>query len=1116
MFSKQMRSSAILAIGLIIFIFSCSSTGNNVSNNDLALLGSDNSILNFLDQYQALDPNSFNTKENPIDFEVNIGHSDEVTLVDVSPDGNLLLTSGNDVKIWEVSTGKVLRTIEDANMAKFSPFGNSYLTGRNYSETAELRDLESGEIIQTYGTHDYSIEYLEFAPDGRSILTASDADGVVKRFETSTGRLLQEYKTIYDDGLLDVQFSPEGDLILVASRFDIYIFALDGTLLFDTPYTDNFLSAVRFTTQGNGIFVAEEDGKLYHINFNDPDLPLINTFKAHDNEITSIQFDQDMRRMITSDTEGTIRLWWIFNLREYEEIQAHDLPVYSITFNSDGARFFTGSGDLTAKLWDFSNASLIQEYGGVSTGILNHSKSPDGNSFATLYFDDSIKIWNSDFTRIEQVLYGHEASVNDFYFSSDSQYLFSSDTDGSIIQWNLESGQINNQYNDTSPLSTMALSPNDRLIAVKNYSGQVKVLDSETFKEILRIPEDHTAFDLSFSLDSSKLIVAGYEFGDELVGYVRLWDLNTQQLLVERFYGDEIVFNADLISNDQYILSSSSKQVFLIDVASGEQINSFTESMGNTRYSLSYDRNQVTFIRGNGKDNPVENIVYDLESSEILLQFLALDGNLYLDQEKQQYYLINSSGIIETWDFNTANQLVERISSFENEILTWTPEGYFSGDQELARSAVYFVNGFETTSIDQLFSQYYRPDIVNAKQAGEDIRNLVANRSAQDLLLPLPELTIELKLPNGSFRPIQGSQIANLSNLGFQNSEGIVELRVTAEDTGGGVQDLRFFHNGVRIQSTNRGLVIVPTNLAGETTSVDFRIQLIDGANQLTALALNSVEIESQPSISIIQYQAPRRVEPELWILAIGVNDYKNGRYNLNYAVSDSEAFVAALEQTGERLFSRINSQIIQNSDATRTRVTQAIGQIARQAKPEDVFIFFYAGHGIALDPELDGSTDFFFVPHDVTQMTDINQINQLAISGVEFENLVSQVPALKQFLILDACNSGAINSAFGARGVAEEVALSRLSRATGSALIAASRDDQFAQEFAALGQGALTQALLNGLLGEAANSDGFITVAGLKSYVDSVLPDLTREYAGLEQYPTGFIFGQDFPIGIQ
>ncbi len=47
--------------------------------------------------------------------------------------------------------------------------------------------------------------------------------------------------------------------------------------------------------------------------------------------------------------------------------------------------------------------------------------------------------------------------------------------------------------------------------------------------------------------------------------------------------------------------------------------------------------------------------------------------------------------------------------------------------------------------------------------------------------------------------------------------------------------------------------------------------------------------------------------------------------------------------------------------------------EVKSKAKAEDVFIFFYAGHGIALDVQ-DGEktkSEFFYVLSEVTQMSD-------------------------------------------------------------------------------------------------------------------------------------------------
>ena len=56
----------------------------------------------------------------------------------------------------------------------------------------------------------------------------------------------------------------------------------------------------------------------------------------------------------------------------------------------------------------------------------------------------------------------------------------------------------------------------------------------------------------------------------------------------------------------------------------------------------------------------------------------------------------------------------------------------------------------------------------------------------------------------------------------------------------------------------------------------------------------------------------------------------------------------------------------------------------------------------------------------------------------------------------------------------------------------------------------------MDGFRGKASNKDGQITAALLKNWAEETMPEITRKYAGGEQFPTGFVFGQDFPIGLK
>ncbi|MBS1491786.1 MAG: hypothetical protein JSS93_14790 [Bacteroidetes bacterium] len=48
---------------------------------------------------------------------------------------------------------------------------------------------------------------------------------------------------------------------------------------------------------------------------------------------------------------------------------------------------------------------------------------------------------------------------------------------------------------------------------------------------------------------------------------------------------------------------------------------------------------------------------------------------------------------------------------------------------------------------------------------------------------------------------------------------------------------------------------------------------------------------------------------------------------------------------------------------------------------------------------------------------------------------------------------------------------------------------------------------------GKAANNENRITVKGLSAYVEERVPELSEKYKGTAQYPSGYSFGNDFPI---
>jgi uncharacterized caspase-like protein len=233
----------------------------------------------------------------------------------------------------------------------------------------------------------------------------------------------------------------------------------------------------------------------------------------------------------------------------------------------------------------------------------------------------------------------------------------------------------------------------------------------------------------------------------------------------------------------------------------------------------------------------------------------------------------------------------------------------------------------------------------------------------------------------------------------------------------------------------------------------------------------------------------------------------------LNYATADATSFKEAIEKGGSSIFNKTNVIFIGDDKATKDGISAELEKIKTAANPKDVFIFYYAGHGV-----LNEKKEFFLVPHDVTQLYGQDEaLVQKGLSANQLQQFSKDIKAQKQLFILDACQSaGALDQIVAARGAAEEKAIAQLARATGTHWLTASGSEQFASEFSQLGHGTFTYVLLEALSGKAdKGGDKKITVKELDAYLQEQVPEITAKYKGTPQYPASYGFGNDFPIGV-
>jgi WD40 repeat protein len=384
------------------------------------------------------------------------GHAKEVYCVAFSSDGQILASGSSDrtIKIWNILTGECLRTlrghIQNISMLDFAPEQNILATGDN-NQVLKLWDVDEGKCLKTWQGYTDFILTTAMSPDGK-LLASGSSDKTVRIWNLESGKSISI--GTHDNWVWMVDFSPDGQTLVSCSKdetiklWDVSTGKCQKTI---QDYTKCF--SVKFNSNGELFASGNQDGTIYFWDSSTGEN--LRCIQAHSLWIWAIAFSPDDKLLASGSADTTIKIWDV-ETGECLLNLSNPNKVLSVAFHPNGRLIAGGDGKLI-KLWDVQTGELIQTFAGHTNTVTSLLFDSEGDMLISGgdSVDSTIRIWSVDTAKCIQVLEGHEASVRAIALTPDRQTLVSSSTDGTIRQWDLETGQTQKILRSERPYEEM-------------------------------------------------------------------------------------------------------------------------------------------------------------------------------------------------------------------------------------------------------------------------------------------------------------------------------------------------------------------------------------------------------------------------------------------------------------------------------------------------------------------------------------------------------------------------------------------------------------------------------------------------------------------------------------
>jgi WD40 repeat protein/class 3 adenylate cyclase len=389
------------------------------------------------------------------------------------------------------------------------------------TETAvHLYNMNTGSAVAHPLPHPAPLLLLAFGPSGSKLLMTLAEDGVVRFWDTSTGRLASE-PPLFPSGYIPDLLAPRADgriLATGAASGTVWLWAI-GRQAPHQPKRISFATKTAFRAGHPELATYSRDGLQLWEAESGRQLRRLPTVPG---QSRGCAFSQD-GQMLLRWTRNEASVWRTGTGQLCgRRIQLPDRIRFGV-LSSHGKVVALLSPSSTVRLFDTASGLPLGAPIGHTSGVDRLTFSPDEALLATAA-GDKVRLWRNSTGRPS----GRPISVSGaeprLEFSPDGELMATASRgDSRVMLWQPATGFFVRSLPHSAPAYLVAFSPDRRLMATATEENRVQFWDTARGSRIGQpIHHREPITQMTFSPDGKKLATASYRGA-------RLWDVTTSQ-----------------------------------------------------------------------------------------------------------------------------------------------------------------------------------------------------------------------------------------------------------------------------------------------------------------------------------------------------------------------------------------------------------------------------------------------------------------------------------------------------------------------------------------------------------------------------------------------------------